>query len=81
MSKKIENVAVLGSGVMGSQIAAHLTNAGYQVYLFDMNRDLCKKGIEFCEKLANEFIKKNKKNLTKYPTLVDLLYYNIKKLK
>ena len=51
MSKKIENVAVLGSGVMGSQIAAHLTNAGYQVYLFDMNQDLCKKGIEFCEKL------------------------------
>ena len=65
MSKKIENVAVLGSGVMGSQIAAHLTNAGYQVYLFDMNQDLCKKGIEFCEKLkpAPFYSPKNSKNI------------------
>ena len=36
--KKIENVAVLGSGIMGSQIAAHLTNAGYKVFLYDMDQ-------------------------------------------
>ena len=66
MSKSIKNVAVLGSGVMGSQIAAHLTNAGYHVYLFDMNQDLCKKGIEFCEKLkpAPFYSPKNSKNIT-----------------
>ena len=65
MSKSIKNVAVLGSGVMGSQIAAHLTNAGYQVYLFDMSQDLCNKGIEFCEKLkpAPFYSPKNSKNI------------------
>ena len=39
------------------------------------------KAIEFCEKLAEAFIKKNKIYFFKYPTLVDLLYYNIEKLK
>ncbi len=30
------NVAVLGAGTMGAQIAAHLANAGLQVYLLDV---------------------------------------------
>lgn len=33
---RIERAAVLGSGVMGSQIAAHLANAGLEVLLLDM---------------------------------------------
>ncbi len=33
---KIRKVAILGSGVMGSQIAAHLANAGYPSYLLDI---------------------------------------------
>jgi len=33
---KIEKVAVLGSGVMGSQIAAHLSNVGIETYLLDI---------------------------------------------
>lgn len=33
---KIKKVAVLGSGIMGSGIAAHLTNAGLDVLLLDM---------------------------------------------
>lgn len=33
---KIKKVAILGSGVMGSQVAAHLSNAGYQSYLLDI---------------------------------------------
>jgi len=33
---KIKKFAILGSGVMGSQIAAHLANAGYQAYLLDI---------------------------------------------
>lgn len=36
MRYKIDKVAVLGSGVMGSQIAAHLANAGINSYLLDI---------------------------------------------
>ena len=36
MSHRIRRVAVLGAGVMGSGIAAHLANAGIPTYLFDM---------------------------------------------
>ncbi|MFN6169301.1 MAG: 3-hydroxyacyl-CoA dehydrogenase NAD-binding domain-containing protein, partial [Burkholderiales bacterium] len=32
----IRKVAVLGAGVMGAQIAAHLTNANVQTVLFDL---------------------------------------------
>ncbi len=33
---KVEKVAVLGAGVMGAQIAAHLVNAGVETVLFDL---------------------------------------------
>ncbi len=33
---RIRKAAVLGAGVMGAQIAAHLTNAGVQTVLFDL---------------------------------------------
>jgi len=36
MSRKIERVAVLGAGVMGSQIAAHFANAGIPSLLLDI---------------------------------------------
>ena len=39
------------------------------------------KAIDFCEKLAEDFIIKYKKDFSKYPILKQLLYYNIKKLK
>ena len=32
----VRKVAVLGAGVMGAQIAAHLTNAGVDTVLFDL---------------------------------------------
>jgi len=32
----VKHVAVLGAGVMGAQIAAHLANAGVPVTLFDL---------------------------------------------
>ena len=32
----IEKVAVIGAGVMGAGIAAHITNAGIPVYLLDI---------------------------------------------
>ena len=36
MGKAIRRVAVLGSGVMGSGIAAHMANAGFEVLLLDI---------------------------------------------
>ena len=36
MSHRINRVAVLGSGTMGSQIAAHCANAGLEVLLLDV---------------------------------------------
>src|SRR3984957_7090358 len=50
MSSAIQKVAVIGSGVMGSQIAAHVTNAGVPVLLLDIvlkdnaDRDALAKG-------------------------------------
>lgn len=38
-NKKIQNVLILGSGVMGSQIAAHCINAGLKVKLLDLKSD------------------------------------------
>jgi 3-hydroxyacyl-CoA dehydrogenase len=46
MAVKIEKVAVLGAGVMGAQIATHLSNAGIPSYLFDMNQELAVNGLE-----------------------------------
>lgn len=37
--RKIRKVAILGSGVMGSQIAAHCVNAGLEVTLLDLKSD------------------------------------------
>ena len=35
----IRHVSVLGSGVMGAGIAAHLANAGFQVLMLDLPSD------------------------------------------
>ena len=47
----IQNVAVLGSGVMGGGIAAHLVNAGLNVKLFDLTLEQSQKGLEFQTKI------------------------------
>ncbi len=49
---RIQHIAVLGSGVMGAQIAAHCANAGYNVLLLDMKTD------GDPNKIAKESIKK-----------------------
>ena len=51
MIDKINKVAVLGTGVMGAQIAAHLTNVKIPVYSFDMNQEVSESGIANCQKL------------------------------
>ncbi|MEE2858563.1 MAG: 3-hydroxyacyl-CoA dehydrogenase NAD-binding domain-containing protein [Candidatus Neomarinimicrobiota bacterium] len=50
-SLKIEKVAVLGTGVMGAQIAAHLTNAKIPVLAFDIKQEIADKGIQSSVKL------------------------------
>ena len=42
---KINKVAVLGSGVMGAQIAAHFANAGVHVLVFDLDQKIVDEGI------------------------------------
>ncbi|MFZ4076787.1 MAG: 3-hydroxyacyl-CoA dehydrogenase/enoyl-CoA hydratase family protein [Legionellaceae bacterium] len=47
----INQVAVLGAGVMGAQIAAQCANAGLKTYLFDLNQELSKKAIAHLQTL------------------------------
>ena len=42
----IRSVAVLGAGVMGSQIAAHFANAGVPSLLFDVTADAAAQGLK-----------------------------------
>lgn len=42
----IQRVAVMGAGTMGSGIAAHLANLGFDVLLFDVSRDVAASALE-----------------------------------
>lgn len=46
MEFKIEKVAVLGTGVMGSQLCAHFANVGIPSLAFDVSQELAEKGIQ-----------------------------------
>ncbi len=48
---KMEKVAVLGAGIMGGQIAAHLANAGIPSLLFDISQELADSGLEALKKV------------------------------
>src|SRR5881392_2229944 len=43
---RIGDAAVLGAGVMGAQIAAHLANAGVRVRLLDVSREAARDGLQ-----------------------------------
>ena len=45
MSARVRNVAVLGAGTMGAQIAAHFANAGVPVLLLDVTADAARDGL------------------------------------
>jgi 3-hydroxyacyl-CoA dehydrogenase len=51
MQKNIEKVAVLGSGIMGSQIAAHLANAGVPSLMFDVTQEVAEKSLQAIRKM------------------------------
>jgi 3-hydroxyacyl-CoA dehydrogenase len=71
MKRKINEVAVLGSGVMGSRIALHFANIGCKVYLLDIvPRELTeaekKKGLTLEDKaVRNRIADENLKNAIK----------------
>ncbi|MDP9324728.1 MAG: 3-hydroxyacyl-CoA dehydrogenase/enoyl-CoA hydratase family protein, partial [Acidobacteriota bacterium] len=44
--RHIREVAVLGAGTMGAQIAAHFANAGVPALLLDVTRDAAREGLE-----------------------------------
>ena len=68
----IKKVAVLGAGVMGAQIAAHLVNAGITPLLFD----LASKGDERSQLSINaiENLRKLKPTPIGNPNLLDVIY-------
>src|SRR5688500_1663258 len=45
------NVAVIGAGTMGSGIAAHLANLGFDVTLFDLTFDSAEAGLERAKRI------------------------------
>ncbi len=57
MVKEIKKAAVIGAGVMGSGIAAHMANAGIQVLLLDLPQS----GFGKKNKLAEDALEKMKK--------------------
>ncbi len=71
MKRIINEVAVLGSGVMGSRIALHFANIGCKVYLLDIvPRELTdaerKKGLTLEDKaVRNRIVNENLKNVLK----------------
>jgi 3-hydroxyacyl-CoA dehydrogenase len=77
MSRKIKKAAVLGAGIMGTGIAAHLANCGVKVYLLDIvlpepsdeekKQGLTKDSPAFRNKLANNAVKMAIKNRKPIP--------------
>jgi 3-hydroxyacyl-CoA dehydrogenase len=55
----IQNVLILGSGVMGSQIAAHCINAGLKVKLLDLKSDDPKRPNKTAEESIQKLTKMN----------------------
>ena len=49
--KAFSKIAVLGSGTMGGQIAAHFANLGFEVVMFDTSKDALSKSLSMMTKL------------------------------
>jgi 3-hydroxyacyl-CoA dehydrogenase len=51
LNKEFESIAVLGSGTMGSQITAHFANLGFDVIMFDINKEALESSIKALKKI------------------------------
>ncbi len=49
--KAFSKIAVLGSGTMGGQIAAHFANLGFEVVMFDVSEEVLAKSLGVLKKL------------------------------
>ena len=49
--KAFRKIAVLGSGTMGGQIAAHFANLGFEVVMFDVSKEVLVKSLAVLKKL------------------------------
>ena len=56
----IKQVAVIGSGIMGSGIAQVVLQAGFQVKLYDISSDNIQKGINYIKKNLDRAVEKGK---------------------
>ncbi len=56
----IKHIAVLGAGVMGRGIAVAAAVAGYQVTLFDINKDVLDQASAYAEKFFSGSVKRGK---------------------
>lgn len=73
MSLIIREAAVLGAGVMGAQIAAHLANAGVPVRLLDVSADAAAAGLQRATTLKPDpFFTPEARNLIRTGSLEDL---------
>ena len=51
MTRHVREVAVLGAGTMGAQIAAHFANAGVPALLLDVTREMAREGLDRAKRL------------------------------
>ena len=56
----VENIAVIGSGQMGSGIAQVASLSGYNVILIDINEEFLSKAIKSIESSLGKFVSKEK---------------------
>lgn len=57
---QVEKVMVIGAGQMGAGIAQVFAQAGYKVFLNDMNQDALDKGMHLIEKLLTRAVEKER---------------------
>jgi len=69
----VKTAAVLGAGVMGAQIAAHLANAGVPTLLLDVSADAAREGLERGKRLKPDpFFTSEGHTLVSTGSLLDL---------
>ena len=68
---KISKVVVIGSGTMGSGIAAQVANAGLQVHLLDLNEEIATKAFERIKKSRPPLLMEDKNHTNILPGSIE----------
>lgn len=72
------NIAVIGSGTMGSGIAQIAATKGHKTLLFDIDETALKKAKDHIEKMLNKLVAKNKISASKLSDIINNLQYTSK---